>query len=236
LSTALSGPLAFSLRVATASLPHTAPVEALLFDLNGTLCDDEELLFGLYSAMLASRGVRLGRDDYFANLVGRSDEAIFRSRLGIDADVAALTRERVERYVELAGDGSTISGTVRAAIAVAAARVRVGVVTSAWRDEVDAVLRGARLDGLVSAYVCADDVERLKPDPEAYTLACARLNVPSTRAFAVEDTAAGIAAAQAAGLRCAALATTMTPERLAAADLVLDALDRDAVDTLLRGS
>jgi sugar-phosphatase len=220
--------------MAIASASRIAPVEALLFDLNGTICDDEELLYEIYAAMLSSRGVALNRADYIASLAGKSDEEIFVSRLGGHVDVAALTRERVNRYVDRAGDGSTVSATVRTAVAVAASRVRVGVVTSAWREEVEAVLHGARLAPLVTAYVCADDVARQKPDPEAYTLACRRLNVPSSRAVAIEDTDVGIAAAQAAGLRCAGLTTTMPADRLASADLLLDTLDRSAVDVLLR--
>jgi HAD superfamily hydrolase (TIGR01509 family) len=214
--------------------PHPAPVEALLFDLNGTLCRDEDLLYEIYKAMFAARGVELTRGEYFGGLAGRSDEEVFRSRLGAHVDVEALTRERVNRYVDLAGDGATVSGDARAALVVAASRVRVGVVTSAFREEAAAVLRGARLDALVSAVVCADDVARLKPHPDAYELACRRLNVPSTRAFAIEDTDVGVAAAQAAGVRCAGLTTTMPAERLAAADVLLDALDRDAIDVLLR--
>ncbi len=219
--------------MATASVPHPVPVEAILFDLNGTLCRDEGVLYEIYATMFAERGVRLGRGDYFDNLAGRSDEEMFRSRLGEHVDVGGLTRERVQRYVELAGDGSTVSADARAAVAIAASRVRVAVVTSAWHDEVVAVLHGAALDKLITTFVCADDVERLKPDPEAYTLACRRLNVASTRAFAIEDTDVGVTAAQAAGVRCAGLTTTMAPERLAGADVLLGALVRSAIEPLL---
>jgi beta-phosphoglucomutase-like phosphatase (HAD superfamily) len=217
------------------AVSRSAPVEALLFDLNGTLSHDEEFLFEVYAAMFESRGVELTRVDYVANLAGKSDEEMFVSRLGEDVDVAALVRERVDRYIELVGDGSSVSPEVRAAVAVAASRVRVGIVTSAWRDEVEAVLRGARLDGLVSVLIVADDVSQLKPSPEPYALACKRLSLASSRVLAVEDTDIGIASAQAAGLRCAGLTTTMPAERLASADLLLDALDRDAIDLLLRG-
>jgi len=183
--------------------------------------------------MLSPGGTALTREDYLANLVGRSDAEIFGSRLGPQADVAALTEERVRRYVELAGDGSTVSEDARAAVAAAAARVRVGVVTNALHAEVVAVLRGARLEDFVATFVCAEDVSRLKPDPEPYALACARLKVPAARAVAIEDTPAGVAAAKAAGLRCAALTTTVPRARLAAADLLLDTLDPHAVANLL---
>ena len=48
-------------------------MEAILFDLNGTICDDEELLYEIYAAMFASRGIRLSRSDYVENLAGLSD-------------------------------------------------------------------------------------------------------------------------------------------------------------------
>ena len=210
------------------------PVEALLLDFNGTISDDEELLYEIYATMFAARGRPLTRDVYIAQLAGRSDADLFHAWLGGDAHIADLTAERIERYVTAALEAGTITDTVRQAVILAATRVKVGIVTSAWRDEVVPILRAAGLEGAVSTYVCADDVVELKPSPEPYLLACRRLGVPATRAFAVEDTEAGIASAQAAGIRCAAVTTTMPAERLRAAERLLPGLDRAAVDLLLR--
>jgi sugar-phosphatase len=58
-------------------------------------------------------------------------------------------------------------------------------------------LRGAGV-AVPTVLICADDVQRGKPDPEGYCLAAERLGVPARDAVVLEDAPAGIAAARAA--------------------------------------
>jgi beta-phosphoglucomutase-like phosphatase (HAD superfamily) len=51
-------------------------------------------------------------------------------------------------------------------------------------------------------WVCGEDVERKKPDPQAYALALERLGLGPAAALAIEDTGHGLQAATAAGLGC----------------------------------
>ncbi len=78
-----------------------------------------------------------------------------------------------------------------------------------------------RLDRF-EVFAGGDEVPAPKPDPSVYRLALQRLNLPPDQAIAVEDAPHGIAAAQAAGLRCVAVPNPhIDPIRLAAAELVL---------------
>jgi beta-phosphoglucomutase len=207
---------------------------ALLFDFNGTLSDDEGLLFEVYASIFADAGRPLEQAEYLDQLVGHTDEEMFRVWLGDDADTDALTAARVARYLELAADGSTIPESVRAAVTLAAEHVAVGVVTSAFRSEVLPILQAAGLAPVIDSCVCADDVTKRKPNPEPYLLACSQLGIAPPEAIAIEDTEIGIASATAAGLRCAALTTTSTPARLVGAAVFLDAIDRESITKLLQ--
>jgi beta-phosphoglucomutase-like phosphatase (HAD superfamily) len=81
--------------------------------------------------------------------------------------------------------------------------------------------------------VTAEDVPRGKPAPDGYLLALQRLGVTASEAAAIEDTAAGIAAAKVAGLYCVAVLGTMTRDRLAEADEIVPRLDPALTDRLL---
>jgi mannitol-1-/sugar-/sorbitol-6-phosphatase len=76
---------------------------------------------------------------------------------------------------------------------------RIAIVTSAPRRTALALIARA---GLVAppVVITADDVERGKPSPEPYVLAARRLAVDPSQALVVEDSASGVAAAQAAGM------------------------------------
>jgi beta-phosphoglucomutase len=203
------------------------PVRAVAFDFNGTLSDDEPILLSVYQEMFAEHGRTLSEAEYFETLAGRSEEAIIASWLGAEGDVlAALVEERIDRYLARCGGGETVSAPRRDALAYAATRVPVAVVSGAFRREIEPVLAGASLEHYVSVLVAADDVERGKPDPACYLLALERLGgIAASEAVAFEDTEAGVASAKAAGLRCIAVAGTHPPDRLRRADEIVATLD-----------
>lgn len=69
--------------------------------------------------------------------------------------------------------------------------------------------------------VTADDVERGKPDPEAYLLAAERLGVAPEHCVVLEDAPAGVEAGRRAGAQVIGVATASPPEALSAADAVV---------------
>ena len=79
--------------------------------------------------------------------------------------------------------------------------------------------------------ITANDVTRGKPNPECYMLAATRLNVAPGRCVVVEDAPAGIRAAQAAGMRVLALATTHARAELRAADVTAAQLAHIQIST-----
>jgi beta-phosphoglucomutase len=210
-----------------------APPGAVLFDFNGTISDDEALVGRIFGELFAELGRPLSVDEYMARFAGQTDEEIVRSWLGEDfADVDAVIEARVVRYLAAAADGSTVADPVREGVRYAAARVPVAVVSSATRAEIDAVLGGAGLADVLPVVVAIDDVANGKPAPDPYARALELLGDPPD-ALALEDTAVGIAAAKAAGLRCIGVTVTLPAERLAGADEVVPAVDLPLMRRLL---
>ena len=208
---------------------------ALLFDFNGTLSHDEPVLFEIYSELFAEHGRPLTAADYFGTLAGNTEEAIIGGWLGVEgAELRGLVDERIERYRRRA-DGSTIPGELRAVVRRAATRVPVGIVSGAYRREIEPVLEGAGLSDVVRFVVTADDVAHGKPHPEGYLRALEALGdgLAPDEVVAFEDTEAGIASARGAGLRCIAVRGTLPDERLAAADAIVDAIGLELVGSLL---
>jgi sugar-phosphatase len=75
--------------------------------------------------------------------------------------------------------------------------------------------------------VDGEAVEFGKPHPEGFLRAASCLGVAPTHCLVIEDAAAGVAAARSAGMAVFGIASTESPERLAAADRVFESL-RDA--------
>ncbi|HKP19752.1 MAG TPA: HAD family phosphatase [Gaiellaceae bacterium] len=201
---------------------------AVIFDFNGTLSHDEPLLADIFCELFAEHGRPLSAQEYFDELAGLSDPEIVRTWLGpYHPDVEAVIEERIERYRAAVSDGSTIADEVRAAVRYAAERVPVAIVSGAARSEIEPVIRAAGLADLFAAIVPAEDVALGKPHPDGYLRALGLLDggLEPSDVVVFEDTEAGVASAKAAGMRCLAVLGTLAPERLAAADEVVAAID-----------
>src|SRR3954451_12255197 len=104
---------------------------ALVFDFNGTLSHDEELIASIYVELFAEHGRPISAQEYFDELAGLADEEMVDRWFGRDhPDRDAIVQGRVERYCAIA-DGSTVPEQVRAAVRHAAARVPVAVCSAA---------------------------------------------------------------------------------------------------------
>jgi HAD superfamily hydrolase (TIGR01509 family) len=174
---------------------------AVLFDMDGLLVDTEPLWFEIETEVMSRLGGEWSTADQ-ANLVGGSLQATLDYLLG-------RARNPVPRQT-LAGwmlDGMVArveraTVTLRPGAAALLAEVRTAgvphaLVTSSERVIMDAVLAATGLSFPVT--VCAEDVSRIKPDPEPYLLATKLLSVDPGACVVLEDSTNGVTAAEAAG-------------------------------------
>jgi beta-phosphoglucomutase len=212
------------------------PVQAVIFDFNGTLSHDEPILCEIFCDLFAEYGRPLSAQEYFDELAGLSDPEIVRTWLGREhPNVDEVIERRIARYRELGADGSSVPEAVRDALRYAAEHVPVAIVSGAARAEIETVIEAAGLSDAVGAIVAAEDVDDGKPHPAGYLRALELLDggLNASDVLAFEDTEAGVASAKAAGLRCFGVLGTLAPARLAAADEIVPAIDVELMQRLL---
>ena len=224
-----------------------APIRAIVLDFNGTLAQDDHLVAPLTVELFASVGAPLTVEEYHRDLAALPDREVFARALakaGLPFDAArrdALVKARVDGYLTAVADRPPITAPAIAFVRAAAQRVPLAISSSAFRREIEHVLRAAGIRDEFKAIVGTDDVAHGKPDPEGFLLALQRLNaLPETdppiepqQAVAVEDATAGAQAAKAAGMRVAALRGLGYDPTSGYADMVIERLDAAALDVLL---
>jgi beta-phosphoglucomutase len=201
---------------------------AIVFDFNGTLSHDEPILCEIFIELFAEHGKPLSAQEYFDVLAGLSDPEIVRTWLGRDhPDVDEVIEERIRRYRGAVADGSSVPPELREAVRFAAERVPLAIVSGAARPEIEPVVEAAGLTGAFTAIVPAEDVEHGKPEPDGYLRALEVLDggLAADDVLVFEDTEAGVASAKAAGMRCFAVLGTLSPDRLAQADEIVERID-----------
>lgn len=216
---------------------------AVVFDFNGTLCDDERLLFAIFTDLFEEHlGWRLGTGDYFGRWAGRSDRDIVTAAVSEQAaptaDRASLVEtvlaERGRRYREHVSRVSPVLELTRDLVhAISARGVTQAIVTGAQRADVEHVLAGAGLTDCFPSIVAEEDVEHGKPDPEGFRRAADTLGTPATNILVLEDSVAGVRAAYAAGMHCVAVTGTHDRATLSREGVtVVDRLTPDLVSDL----
>jgi beta-phosphoglucomutase len=193
-------------------------VRAVIFDLNGTLSDDEPLIARIYLEVLAEAGAPIDEQTYATELAGLAEPEMIERGLVLggleptDALRAALLRARLDRYRAAVAGDSTISPATAALVRELADEVPVAVASGALREEVDHVLAKAGLSDVFTAIVTIDDVERGKPDPASFERALERIaeatgvHLAPDDVVVVEDSDPGVEAARAAGMACVRVA------------------------------
>jgi HAD superfamily hydrolase (TIGR01509 family) len=199
----------------------------ILFDFNGVLVNDEPQHCDALIATLAEYAIPLSRDQYYRDYLGFDDRECFRfsfAREGRTTDAAAVSAaiERKATHYERAIRASLtlVPGAAEFVRAAAGAGYRLAIVSGALRREIDLVLGEAALRHHFEVVIAAEDVEACKPDPAGYDRARRALELPAGQCVVVEDSLPGLAAARAAGLRCAMVTTSHAADLLAAADVV----------------
>jgi HAD superfamily hydrolase (TIGR01509 family) len=209
----------------------TFAVDAVIWDMDGTLIDSEPLHERVFYATCRRHGVDLSdldagvfvgvhQYDVWNAVAHRFPPSISREAWLADLDAEYLSDE---------GSLQEIPGALSVVQALHAASIRQGCASNSGSAVVAANLKALGILPYLGTTVTLDDVERGKPSPDPYARACHLLGVPPERAIAVEDSITGLMAARAAGLFTIGFASNphlhAKPEFHALADRVIHRLE-----------
>ncbi len=205
--------------------------EALLFDFNGVLVDDEAQHCEALQYVLGDEGLSLSREAYYRDYLGFDDrmcfvEAFRHANRTLTAEhLDRLVAAKARAYREAIERSLTLVAGAPEFVRAAAARYRLAVVSGALRAEIELILDRVRLTPLFETIVAAEDVPRCKPDPAGFLAARAaldrRLPLARTGCVVIEDSLPGLEAARAAGMPCVMLSTSHAADALRAGGAAL---------------
>ena len=180
---------------------RTARIEAVLFDMDGTIVDSVEATERIWTTWAADRGVldRLRIDH------GRPAEYTIRTAMPHLAGAALEEAVAEQRALEAADlDGvHPMAGVHDLIDALESAGIPWAVVTSA--DRTLALARMSVCGIHPPLLVTREDVRLGKPDPEPFALGAARIGRPAAQCLVVEDTIPGVDSGRGAGCVTAGL-------------------------------
>jgi HAD superfamily hydrolase (TIGR01509 family) len=207
------------------------PLQAVLFDMDGTLVDTERLWWEAVQHIASGLGRPLTEADQ-PDVLGRPVEhtAAWLGRL-TGRPVPPLTDRLHREFSDRVRTGIVPRpGALDLLDALAREGVPTALVTASPRSVADSVLTVLGADRF-RVSVTADDTPHTKPAPDPYLAASRALGVDPARCVAVEDTPTGVSSAEAAG--CAVLAVpSVAPIEAAPGRTVVASLEEVTPDRL----
>jgi HAD superfamily hydrolase (TIGR01509 family) len=211
-------------------------LQAVLWDMDGTLVDSEKVWADVQLELLGSLGAIWTVEDC-VSLIGsdlRDAVKVWMSRLPSGAITAEELAERMFRAVvdALKQEVEFRPGALELLQALRKEEVPCALVSASYRVMIDAVLSHLPPD-LFDVIVAGDEVTNGKPHPEPYLTAADRLSVDPRQCVVVEDSNTGVQAGTAAGAYVVAVPQWVTiadaPRRL-----VVDSLEPLSPESLRR--
>src|ERR1700674_2943862 len=156
-------------------------IQAIFFDFNGVIIDDERLQMEAYQEVLHEHGIELAASDYYSAL-GLDDKGFVRAaftragkQLSDDVLKVVLAGKGLRHRKAIEDELPLFPGVVTF-LKATSRHYSVGIVSMATRDEIQYVLNRAGLLTLFSVVVSTEDVNNCKPAPDCYRAGFEKLN------------------------------------------------------------
>ena len=211
------------------------PIRAFIFDLDGVLTDTAEYHYQAWRQLAEEEGIPFdrGRNEALRGVSRRESLNLILDGRTISEEQALRWMERKNSYYldkirQMAPD-EVLSGARQLLADIRAAGLMVAIA-SASKNAGEVACRLGLL-GAVDVLADGHSVRRTKPAPDLFLYTAEKLGVPAETCVVVEDAAAGIEAAQRAGMLTIGIGPK---ERVGKAGLVLPNLEGVQVEDLLR--
>jgi HAD superfamily hydrolase (TIGR01509 family) len=213
------------------------PVEAVIFDMDGTLIDSESVYMAGMQDAARTLGIALPLElcEAMVGVPRHECNLMLQEHYGPGFDLAVF-RGHYSTSVQqrLAKRVPVKSGVVELLDFLAAQGLPIAIATSAARETAEHHLGRAGLLDRFKTMATRDDVEHPKPAPDLYLEAARRLGVAPQHCVAFEDSSIGILAAHAAGMRAVMVVDILPPTDEARAKCLHIAQDLHEVLRLMR--
>jgi HAD superfamily hydrolase (TIGR01509 family) len=202
-------------------------ISALLFDLDGTLCNTDPTHFQTWVELLRDYGMEIDQAFYQSRISGRLNEAIISELLPqlSPEEGKQLAEEKEARFRKLARKLERLAGVSRILAWSKEQKLLRSLVTNAPPKNVEFMLQALELTDIFELVILAEELPVGKPNPLPYQLALEGLGISASEAIAFEDSPSGIRSAVGAGIYTIGVASTHEPHHLKALGATLTIVD-----------
>ena len=200
-------------------------VKAAIFDLDGTLLDNNKVHLDAWKKYLKDNGMEISDEDFKKNISGRTNRDavnhIYKKEMPEEeAEKHYLKKEEIYRQM-YEKDITPIAGLQNFLEELSKHNIIMAIATSGIQVNIDFMFEHVPIKKYFKKIIKGKDVTKGKPDPEIFIKAAEALGMPAESCIVFEDSMAGVKAGKAAGMKVVALTTSHPAEELNEADMVI---------------
>ena len=199
--------------------------KAVVFDLDGTLIDNNPYHLQAFLAYLKSLNRQLSLEEYRQHINGRTNNDAFRYLFGdaLSADeITTHTNEKEAVYRAIYKQHiNPVAGLIPFLETLKAMNIPMAIATSGIQPNIDFFFEHVPVKDFFTTVINSTHITQGKPHPEIYLKAANALHVETANCLAFEDAVVGVASAKAAGMQVIGILTTEPASALQAADALI---------------
>jgi beta-phosphoglucomutase family hydrolase len=206
---------------------------AVIFDLDGTLIDNNSFHLQAWQEFYKKRNRSLTEEEYKKHFNGKTNTDVlahvFEEPLSAE-DTEKYTNEKEDLYREIyAPHIQPVKGLLNLLQQIHNAGIPMAIATSGIKVNIDYMFEHIPIRHYFKEVIYSKHIKKGKPDPEIYLVTAEKLPVAPEKCVVFEDSVAGIQSAKAAGMKVVAITTTHTIDELKIADKLINNYDEISV-------
>lgn len=183
-------------------------IDAVIFDLDGTLVDSEPNYFEALRKVLGEHGVDFTPECNKQYIGIGVKEVIDRIKTAYAIDEsAAVMMERINAcYIDCAKKNTPVFPEMKKLVAELKKNdYPLAVASGSSRSTIEMILSTSRMERYFDVVISSEEVAKGKPAPDVFLEAARRLGILPERCLVVEDSQYGVLAAKSAAMYCVAM-------------------------------
>lgn len=215
------------------------PDKIIIFDMDGVLIDSEPAYEEMNKKLFHDLGIRMD-DSGYKNLVGMSSFkmwSMLKENFNLKHEVEELIILEKNRMFEILNSDKIkepVKGIKELIGEFKKKNYTLCVASSSAKENIELVLNKHGLQKYFDYVVSGEEVKHGKPAPDIFLNAAKKFNANVSDCFVIEDSANGLTASKAAGMKCIGFKNNGTnPQNLNNADIIVDNFDVENTNLIL---